>query len=148
MLTPRQTQLLRQARNLIERNPAKYNQTSFGIGAVDCATPGCIAAHIVAAEPALARQAGLDLGEMDANSAADREVAGDYISKMAQRALGVSRRPQLFYSEWPATWQPGPESADRGTETDWIPSADDAVRVLDEILAGNITNALPDSDDR
>ena len=47
-LTERQRTLLTRARDAIRKRPDSNDQLTYGMGSISCATPGCVAGHIVA----------------------------------------------------------------------------------------------------
>ena len=74
-----------------------------------------------------------------------REYAAAAIHGIATTALGTPAYPLLFQSEWPVAWRRNNTS----DGPDWqrqngsfVPTPNDAIEVLDEILEGRIQGAL------
>ena len=137
-LTERQRVLLTRARNAISRQPENYDQRTYGAGRISCDTPACVAGHIVCSINK--RQAEL------AGFAGERESMGigAAIQEIALEELHLWQQPPLFSPTWPIAWRPA-ESSTPAEDEDakrFVPTAADAVDVLDRILDGRIKEAV------
>ena len=145
--TERQTDLLRKARNAILRRPETYDQTTYGGHSINCDTPACVAGHIVEADSALREEMARPLRDWRAENAGKPDTLEFRIQQTAGQGLGLPFRPVLFEASWPRSWQPaGSKSPVHEFDSKrFTPSAKDAVKVLDEIIAGRNTLALTDA---
>ena len=148
-LTERQRALLTSARDAIRNDPERYNQLTYGPApeTSSCGTPRCLAGHMVVNDPELTKELNQELQETRLTERRRREGVGGAIHKVARNALGLegSRHPVLFRGEWPVAWLKDDTTA-RGArkkqnET-FLPTAEDAVQVIDGILDGRIQDAL------
>ena len=140
-LTERQRVLLTRARNAISRQPENYDQRTYGAGRISCDTPACVAGHIVCSINE--REAEL------AGFASERESRrssgiGAAIQEIALEELHLWQQPPLFSPTWPIAWRPAGSStpAEDDDAKRFVPTAADAVDVLDRILDGRIKEAL------
>ena len=145
-LTRRQQSLLKKAREAIRNEPQSYEQGTYGYGHVDCRTPGCIAAHIVANDAGLRHELGEAIRDIKDSppDGTQAEAIQSAIDRIATRGLDTKGTPKLFASTWASAWR---ETSSEDPETDdtegrFLPEADDAVRVLDAVLEGRIRDAL------
>ena len=165
-LSKRQRSLLEQTRDSIRDTPRSYSQLTMGTGTLSCSTPACVAGHMVASEPELRTKLRAALREQhllepdcddeeyrarwnERRSADDyRYNTGTVIEDIAREGLGTPTHPALFDTEWPRAWlkqldirREGIEETRAHGET-FVPTAGDAVRILDGILNGHIHSSL------
>ena len=145
VLTKRQQELLTKARDRIAKNPKGYNQNRYGMGFINCNTPACVAGHIVASEPGLREELLRQLEGENLSGSDGIVTIGSAVNLIACSALGTpDHQPHLFRSAWPIGWLEGPSAEaarDQGEDT-FVPTADDAVAVINKILDGEIGNGL------
>lgn len=135
-----------EGRKAIRNEPQSYDQGTYGRENVDCKTPGCMAAHIVANDAALQQELSEAIRHIKEGEPDDRraEAIQRAIEQIATRALDTGGTPKLFGTTWPSAWR---ETSSEDPETDdtegrFFPKADDAVRVLDAVLEGRIRGPL------
>ena len=104
-LTARQRTLLTSARDTIRNQPWSYDQTTYGTGRVACATPGCIAGHIVSSDDDLRKQLAAILAVDDSDERSLKEQTWEAIERVAVGALDTESNPELFRSGWPTEWR-------------------------------------------
>ena len=140
MLTETQRRLLTAARLSIEKDPATYDQENFGDGNLNCDSPGCIAAHILAADPRHLADARPRL-----QRCTTAYQKAQTIGELAEAALELQETPALFIRRWAREWFkkagapiPMPQKHDK-----WIvPTSTDATTILEAILDGRINDGL------
>ena len=148
-LTDRQRALLTMARDAIRNDPERYDQLTYGPApkTSSCGTPRCVAGHMVLADPELTQELNQELEERRLTERHGREGVAGAIHKVARNALvgRGTRYPGLFRTNWPVAWlkddtTPG---GDRKKHHErFVPTAEDAVQVIDGILEGRIQDAL------
>ena len=143
--TTEQQRLLTNVRNALTERPGQYDQGTYGIGAITCRAPACIAGHLVASDPDLLWELRQRFGDRPMPPPAESpHVIGEPIHAIATRALGLGKGPRIFHSTWPTEWLGG-EKPRNGYHRDpsmFIPAATDAVKVIDRILDGQVPHAF------
>ena len=145
VLTERQRELRTKARDMIAKNPEGYDQDRYGMGFISCNTPACVAGHIVASDPGLREELLRQLEGENLSGSDGIETIGSAVNLIACSALGTpDHQPHLFRSAWPIGWLEGPsaDAARNQGEDTFVPTADDAVAVINKILDGEIGNGL------
>ena len=143
--TTEQQRLLTNVRKALTEGPGQYDQGTYGIGAITCRAPACIAGHLVASDPVLLWELRQRFGDRPMPPPAESpHVIGEAIHAIATRALGLEKGPRMFDSVWPSEWLGGeqPTEGQREGRTTFIPGATDAVKVIDRILDGQVPDAL------
>ena len=136
MMTEQQRKALSDVRARIAAAPHTYSQRDWGTLDTECRTPACIGGHMVAAD-----------AERHARVLAQpREHREGAVIDEAKHALGLERLPELFYASWPREWFAASGQLPRRAKRA-VPSAGEAVAVLDAILDGRITDALAPRED-
>ena len=143
-LTRRQREVLKAAMVSIRYSPGSYNQMCFGGPDPDCNSPACVAGHIANGDPESRQLLSEELASRTEVLASESEAAR-LIQKRAEAALGVTAHPRLFQGRWPRAWllTAGRKLPQRPADL-LLPTAEDAIAVLQAILDGRITDALTD----
>ena len=144
-LTAEQRTLLTKARDRIQATPKSYDQRSYGTGSSDRRTPGCVAGHIVADNAELRERLAETIEETDVTDERGLEYVEAEIHEIATSALGTTNYPVLFNKQWPVAWLRNntSDAPDRRRRQDsFVPTPNDAIKVLDGILEGRIQEAL------
>ena len=145
-LSSEQRRLLTNVRESLVLRPKEYDQTTYGIGAITCRAPACVAGHLVESEPGLVAklQARFDNRPRPPAAESPHKIAEE-IRKIASTALGMENPPRLFTSTWPIEWlgtDPRKQQRLPEHEARFVPSTAEAVTVIDRILDGEVPNAL------
>ena len=130
MVTSEQRRLLQATREHIEKHPETYLQTCWGDGRPNCRTLGCVAGHMVAANP-----------ELRAEVDSCRAAGSSAVLVVATEALGLPGTPPLFGITWPEAWFASANAPD-AAKGDASPTAEQATAVLNAVIDGRITDAL------
>ena len=104
-----------------------------------------MAGHIVADNAELRETLAEALKGTDLTDESCREYAEAEIHEIATTALGTANYPVLFQREWPVAWLRNNTSKERDCrrhEGTFVPTPNDAIRMLDGILKGRIQGAL------
>lgn len=131
----------------IRADPEGYDQGSWGNGAPDCETPGCIAGYLVATT-STGREAYERLTKgMGPDDGTGNGERGDALRQAATEALGLEQPPRLFEPDWPTEWleaaglPPGSDVVGLRVE----PGPDTALAVMSAIIDGDLDEALEPS---
>ena len=149
-MRPKERETLRAARDLIAAHRERFDQGRIRLPPKEGDAPaGCVSSFVLAASK---RGRMLLDGSMHPHLAVPRhrqydggpkECAGSVVLS-ASCALGRQARPRLLYAEWPEYWfkAVGSPGAEATADRERAPSADEAIAVLDRVLAGKLDEAL------
>ena len=145
--TAEQERLLTNALDAIRQSPETYDQLTYGLGSISCNTPGCVAGHIIADNAELRNELKRKLDGEDLTLDAEYKI-GTAIHEIATKALGGFGDPLLFLSDWPVAWLKDaneangePDIPTHGNKM-FLPTPNEAIKVLEGILDGRIQEAL------